>query len=203
MNKFASDLRSAETLIEILIAVSVLMIALAPAAGLRVKATQNSAYNRDHLVAEMLANNGIEIINNIRDTNLLRFSTKQNSCWNTKPEHKDIDTCDEPNNLIKTGSYIVKENIGSADIELILKDPNPLPDDFNPADDSIYRLKLDSLTETYNYDTGDSTNFYKEIYIKYSKSGKTMFVSSRVFFKNGAKIKNVTRLTALTSKAEK
>lgn len=202
-NKFLKS-HSGETLIEVMIAISVLVLVMVPAAELNIKATRNNAYNRDHLVAENLATEGLEIMRGIRDTNLLRFIAKENLCWNTKPDFKDkdMDKCEEEGNLIKNGSYIIKEDIGSPDIELIWKALDSLPDDFSPSDDSEYRLKLDSSTKIYSHDIGDPTNFYREVYIDYSTSKKTMFISSRVFFKNGAKIKKITRITALTSKTE-
>ena len=200
-NKFLKS-HSGETLLEVMVAVSVLVLIMLPVGELNIKAIRNNAFNRDHLVAENLAVEGFEIMRGIRDTNLLRFSTKEELCWNTKPDFKDMDKCGEPGNKIEPGSYIIKENIGSPDVGLVLKAPDPLKDDFSPSDDSAYRLKLDSSTKIYSHDVGEPTNFYREIYIEYSTSKKTMFISSRVFFKNGAKIKKITRITALTSKTE-
>lgn len=189
MKKFKFS-NSGETLIEVMIAISVLIIIMAPTSALNVQAIRNNAYNRDHLVAENLAAEGLEIMRGIRDTNLLRFISKETLCWNTKPEYKETDKCDKSENLIKNGSYIIKETIGSPEVELVLKADDPLPDDFKPADDSEYQLKDNA---------GKPTNFYREIYMEYSTSKKTMFISSRVFFKNGAKVKKVTRITALNS----
>lgn len=200
-NKFLKT-RSGETLLEVMIAISVLVLIMAPVAELNIKAIRNNTYNRDHLVAENLATEGLEIVRGIRNTNLLRFSTKEELCWNTKPDFEDMDKCGETGNLIKIGSYIIKENIGSPNIELVWKALEPLKDDFSLSDDSEYRLKLDASTKIYSHDTGELTNFHREIFIEYSTSGKTMFISSRVFFKNGAKVKKVTRVTALTSKIE-
>ena len=190
MQKFKFS-NSGETLIEVMIAISVMVLIMAPTSALNVQATRNNAYNRDHLIAENLAAEGLEIMRGIRDTNLLRFISKETACWNTEPEYKgEIDKCDGAGNLIEKGSYIIKEKIGSPDVELVLKDGDSLPDDFKPDENSEYQLKDDA---------GEPANFYREIYIEYSASKKIMFISSRVFFKNGAKIKKVTRITALNS----
>lgn len=194
MNNKRFKTTAGETLIEVLMAVSVLMIALVPTAGLKVQSVQNIAFNRDHLIAETLANEGIEIIRNMRDTNALKFSEKAEECWNTKP---DSDCGDE----IKAGSYILKRDINTLKWDIENIGANSIPDDFNFEEDSEYRLKLDSATQLYNHDSGDPTNFYREIYIEYDGDEK-MNVFSRVFFKSGAKTKIVKRSYYLTNQKE-
>ena len=109
-NKFLKS-HSGETLIEVMIAISVLVLVMVPVAELNIKATRNNAYNRDHLVAENLATEVLEIIRGIRATNLLLFIAKENLCWNTKPDFKDkdMDKCEEEGNLIKTVLTLLKK----------------------------------------------------------------------------------------------
>ena len=198
-----SEKHSGETLIEIIIAVGVIITILAPAAGLQVQSIRDLAFNRDYLIAETLADEGIEIIRNMRDTNFLKFPGKEKDCWNTKPDDSNnpsqitLDTCDK--NKIEAGSYILKRDIDTLKWSIKNIGANSIPDDFNFEEDSEYRLKLDNDTQLYNHDSGELTNFFREIYVEYDGENK-MNVLSRVFFKNGAKTKIVKRLYHLTNK---
>ena len=176
---------SGETLIEIMIAVSVLMIALAPASALYIDSIKSTAANRDYLIVEALAEEGIELVKNIRDTNFLRFSAKAEECWNAKLE-ADISNCDTK--TIEKGSYKISTNAGLEIMTVAF-------DAAKPSD--VYKLKLDS-TGLYSHNSGIDTNFYREIKLE-KLDTNSMFVSSRVFFKSGAKLKDIFRTTVLTS----
>ncbi|MBI4994173.1 hypothetical protein HZC21_00805 [Candidatus Peregrinibacteria bacterium] len=189
---------SGETLIEVLLAVSVIMIALAPASGLQVQSTRNLAFNRDHLIAETLANEGIEIIRNMRDTNFLKFSAKAKECWNTKPDYDEVETCEKDINKIKPGSYILKRDIDTLKWSIEKLSIENISADSIPDE---YHLKLDASTQLYNHNSGDPTNFFREIYIEYDGDEK-MNVLSRVFFKNGIKTAIVKRSYYLTNQTE-
>ena len=80
---------SGETLIEVLIAVSVLIIVMTPSAALVMQSTRSTAYARDNLIAMSLADEGIELMNNIRDANFLKFGEKFDLCWDTRPDYND------------------------------------------------------------------------------------------------------------------
>lgn len=186
----------AETLIEILIAVSVLMIALAPAGALYVNSIKDTAMNRDFLVAETLAEEGIELVKNIRDTNALRFSSKAKECWNAKLE-ADINNCGTEK--IGEGFYRISMDLLSANFPVKLESQSAGFDSSAPQDG--YKLKLDT-SGLYDYGlSGSETNFFREINIQYPASApdNIMFVSSRVFFKSGAEFKEVFRTSVLIS----
>lgn len=195
---------SGETLIEIMIAVSVLMIALAPSSALYIDSIKSTAANRDYLVAETLAEEGIELVRNIRDTNALRFSAKAKECWNAKLE-ANMDNCNTAK--IEPDFYRISMDLSSTNFPANLEIQNFSFNPSDPADE--YRLKLNSSTGLYNYEpekTGENSysNFYREINIQYSVAAldDVMFVSSRVFFKSGAKLKEVFRTAVLTSTAK-
>lgn len=78
------NLFSGETLIEVMIAVSILMIIIGPAGALYTSSMSNTAHNRNDLVAVGLVEEGLEVARNMRDTNLLRYSDRVDECWNTK-----------------------------------------------------------------------------------------------------------------------
>lgn len=186
---------SGETLIEIMIAVSVLMIALAPSSALYIDSIKSTAANRDYLVAETLAEEGIELVRNIRDTNALKFSAKAKECWNAGLE-ANMDNCGSEK--INPGFYRISMDLSSINFPASLETQINGFDSASPSDD--YRLKLDP-SGLYNHASGSDTNFYREINIQYSATAPNdvMFVSSRVFFKSGAKLKEVFRTAVLTS----
>ena len=74
-----------ETLLEVVIAVGVLMIILGPASATFVASVRTVGQNRNDLVAASLAEEGVEVVRNIRDSNFLKFSAKGTACWNAAP----------------------------------------------------------------------------------------------------------------------
>lgn len=144
----------AETILEVVIAVSVIMVILAPASGLYIASVRTSANNRSDLAAAALAEEGIEIMRNIRDTNFIKFSNKARDCWNTVSGHTDTGTCDDAANKIAGGSYRLSVNVDqdSADyLKWTLSESAVIGGDaaLNPnltgASDGNYRLSLDAL----------------------------------------------------------
>lgn len=89
---------------EVVIAIAVIMVILAPASALYIASTRTVAVNRNDLVAAALAEEGIEMVRNIRDTNFIKFSDNARECWNTLPDQ----TCP---NAIADGSYRLSVNV--------------------------------------------------------------------------------------------
>ncbi|MBI2638268.1 hypothetical protein HYW83_01620 [Candidatus Peregrinibacteria bacterium] len=102
--------KKAETILEVIIAVAVLMVILAPASALYIASIRTAATNRNDLVAAALAEEGIEIVRNIRDTNFIKFSDKIEDCWNTVPNHSGNDCAV---NKIGNGPYRLEVNVYS------------------------------------------------------------------------------------------
>ena len=63
------------SLIDVVMAVSVITVGLIGVMSLIVQNVQASRVNKDFLVASMLAQEGIELVRNIRDTNWLKMGT--------------------------------------------------------------------------------------------------------------------------------
>lgn len=101
-----------ETLIEAIIAISILIIVLAPASAMIISSSKTIGQNRNDLVASALAEEGLEIMRSFRDTNLIRFAQKADSCWNTKPDPAlTLDNCADVANKIGGDDTIVAERI--------------------------------------------------------------------------------------------
>lgn len=220
--KFSFKNPRAETLLEVVISVAMIMVVLAPASALFISSSQNTSGNRNDLVASMMAQEGLEIIRNIRDTNFLRFPEGSVSdCWNMKPDAAD---CAIPANKISAGSYTV-----SPDLQ------NPAAVHFAPVNDAMalenpsadYRLKLDEsslpvcdLVTTTNCHThfkedthlyihsadatrGTPVDFYRDVKIEYldlnsDSASDLMRVTSTVVYRAGSKWKNIIVSTSLS-----
>ncbi|MBU0981732.1 hypothetical protein KKC94_03485, partial [Patescibacteria group bacterium] len=72
----------AESLIETIIAVTIITLAVAGSTSLIRSSIMTNNVIGSKLVALNLALEGIEAVKNIRDTNYLRFSSNPASCWN-------------------------------------------------------------------------------------------------------------------------
>lgn len=147
---------SGETILEVIIAVTVLMLILGPASALYISSTHTIAGNRNDLIAAALAEEGIEMLRNMRDTNLLKFSPKAQECWNTKPDHDTLtdsdapmtaQSCENSDNKIAGGKYRLTLNPGTLEWNLEVPD-DPIPQLSEPpiaavGDIEEYRLFFD------------------------------------------------------------
>ncbi|MCC7432148.1 prepilin-type N-terminal cleavage/methylation domain-containing protein [Candidatus Peregrinibacteria bacterium] len=75
----------AETLLEVIVALLVLTIGSASATSLIITSIRANQFNKDSLVALNLAQEGIEYMRNLRDSNWIKFSANTKGCWNMKP----------------------------------------------------------------------------------------------------------------------
>lgn len=214
----------AETLIEVLMSLSVLMIMLVPASALNIQSIRSTAMGRHNLIATGLVEEGVGIMGGIRSTNLRRFSPKALQCWNTKPSYTDTANCELPANRIAAESYTLGGDTLSPllPIELSLQ-AAPL-DVANPQ--AAYELKLDEDltqpgcddpglpqgtpchthfvddTHLYNYKRGQPSGFFREIKIEYPFADKAfMEVTSTVIYRSGTKIITTKRILGLTNNA--
>ncbi len=141
------------SLIEAVIAVTVLSIILVTGISVIVTATQTEATNKNYLIANMLAQEGIEAVKNIYYSNILRFGSENaNSCafvhLTLDSPVDEIDTCGSK--FIWAGSYILKRDTDSGYLKWLLGSEAE-DDDYtgavmaNTEDDTlnpIYRLYL-------------------------------------------------------------
>lgn len=75
--------RAAETLAEVIIAITVLTLGTGSATVLVMTSIRATHSGEDRLVAYNLAREGVEAVRNLRDTNWLRFPSERASCWDT------------------------------------------------------------------------------------------------------------------------
>ena len=182
-NQISLRSRRAESLLEALISVSLIMFMLYPITAVYINSHQWTEDNRNHLLAAPLADEGIELMKNLMATNNLRFEAKP-ECWNAKPA-ATRGNCSELK--LEQGSYILKFEPTNADFEFKkidrALDVDLTPDDtLSPAElakfqsDMLkYRLKLNPTTHFYGHDNGGTdTPYYREIAITCEISDETL-----------------------------
>ena len=131
---------SAFTLVEVLIAISILIIGILSGFILVTRALYNVAVIKDRLTASFLAQEGIELTRQIRDSNFLRILDEESADWRDG---------------LGDGTYIIESKVDSeGSIGLV-----PIAEDENR-----YFLYNDVL-KIYNYSTGEPTNFNRKIKI--------------------------------------
>lgn len=126
------------TLIEALVALSILIVGIMSGFILITRSLYSAAIIQDRLTASFLAQEGAELVRQIRDSNYLRT-------LNDNPTNWDQGLAD--------GSYIVAFNPAAPDNIF-----------FQPAEDIQY-LKYDAATGLFNYASGEPTSFMRTIKI--------------------------------------
>lgn len=206
--KFLLKNTRAESLVEAIAAIAMLIVVIAPASTLFVSSSNTTYGNRSDLVAAALAEEGIEIMRNFRDTNLLRFSSKAEECWNTKPEHAVLDTCGNAPNLIAADEkYKLNLNRNDFSWTLAAATADALNANLGGMNDGFFRLYLDPTTKLYSHDTSGATAspFYRDLNISYvdidtpaDGINDAMKVIVRVLYIRGGGVRTVKRAVILT-----
>lgn len=141
MRKFVKKIltKKGESLTEVIIAVGILMMILAPAAGLYIASNRASEVSQKSLIAHNLAQEGLDLVRGFRDTNLLRYKTKQKECWLSNQDLIDPNVCQ--NFVLLSGSYTV-ENADLGAKLMRLGNENNLSDTLAAQSDPPYNLRL-------------------------------------------------------------
>lgn len=126
------------TLVECLVAISILIIGILSGFILVTKALYNATVIQDRLTASFLAQEGIELVRNIRDTNFIRSLNESDINWRRN---------------LEDGCYIVE-----AYEEKITLTKSPC--------DSRKLFLYDENLGLYNYQKGEQTPFSREIKIE-------------------------------------
>lgn len=157
--------RTAETLIEVVMAIFVVATGSAAATSLIVTAMQSNSFSRDNLIALNLAVEGIEAIRNIRDSNWLKFGYDKDNCWNMRPEMAQGSNCELAQNLIDKGNYTVDLNTSSMNWLLSSTPASTLNlENGVTADDEFYRLEFADLDPTVSTDGDPNLTNDRDIY---------------------------------------
>jgi len=98
-----------ETLLEVILALFVVALGAGTATSLIVSSLQANTFSRNNLVAMNLAVEGLEAMQNILDTNRLKFGFDKSNCWNLTPQSATGD-CKIPYPQIEEGYYTIDLN---------------------------------------------------------------------------------------------
>lgn len=134
--------QKAFTLIEVLIAITILIVGIISGFVLVTRALYNVAVIKDRLTASFLAQEGIELTRQIRDSNFLRILNEQSADWRDG---------------LGDGTYIIESKIdseGLIGLVAIGEDENPI-------------FFYDNVFKIYNYNNnGEPTDFIRKIEIE-------------------------------------
>lgn len=191
LKKSSAKFKKGETIIEVLVALVIVTLGAATATTLIVVSLRANQFNKDSLVALNLAQEGVEYLHNLRDTNWLKFSGNTQNCWNTKP---NADTCGTNNLLDPTtdsSGYALGMDADGQNTLIFVTKALDLTDGTD-NDEEKYRLNYFDLNPSVNaddvdrgYGNGkkdaydyigsgfgaaapvDKTKFYRSIQVKY------------------------------------
>ncbi len=132
--------QKAFTLIEVLIAITILIVGILSAFILVTRALYNVAVIKDRLTVSFLTQEGIELTRQIRDSNFLRMLGEESAGWRDG---------------LEDGLYIIESKVDSEEsIKLVSI----------AEDENRFFLYNDTL-KIYNYSTGEPTTFNRKIKI--------------------------------------
>ncbi|MDD5535412.1 MAG: prepilin-type N-terminal cleavage/methylation domain-containing protein [Candidatus Pacebacteria bacterium] len=141
------------TLVEALIAMSVLIIGIFSGFVLVTRALYNAAVIQDRLTASFLAQEGVELVRQIRDTNFIKILDNESDNWRDG---------------LEDGNYIVEAKIrDGSSISLV-----PI-EEGREAPNLLYNDDVDQ--RIYNHSIGEETVFNRKIKIS-SISGDQIMV---------------------------
>ncbi|MFA5792411.1 MAG: hypothetical protein WC897_00905 [Candidatus Gracilibacteria bacterium] len=104
--------RKAESMIETLVAITVIVISTISALSLMRTAISGNRVIEDKVIAINLAIEGLDAIKNMRDTNYLRFSENADECWD-KINASVGDTCTSAQTMTPGASYFLTRNFST------------------------------------------------------------------------------------------
>ena len=133
------------TLVEALVAITILTVGILSGLILTSRSLYSVSIIQDRLRAAMLAQEGIELVREIRDTNFVSRIEGEDVAWDSG---------------LGSGKYIIESHAGDSDsINLI-----PLTD--SDAADELPKLKFNDSTHLYSYSSGQESPFFRMIIIE-------------------------------------
>lgn len=172
-----------ETLIEVLAALTCLVLAGLSAVTVALQVMTTTATSKEYLIAQNLAREAIEGVINIRDTNWLNHPADKDECWLIRDS---VLPCATQNNIQTNENYIIQRN---SDGRLLLGTKGlatlDIPEDENPdTDDRKFILYVtnnnvyqheDPATKADPYPTPD---FYRMI--SFEEEGEKMWINVKI-----------------------
>ncbi len=153
-----------ESLVEVIISVGILMLVIGPAVGINILSNRKADVAKKSLIAKHIAQDGVELVKVMRDSNLLKYKTKETQCWLTKPDFAgDISICDANENVLSSGSYRI-QNTPAGIILTRVGVENSLSENLAALNDAQFNLHQGDNEYTLN-PADPKTPFYRELNI--------------------------------------
>lgn len=197
----------AESLIETLTAITVIVIATAAALSVVRMSLRGNDIIGDKVVALNLALEGIEAVRNIRDTNYLRFASNPDDCWDALSVD-DVDDCPSTEHLNGDSAYYVLER--DLDPGTMFKWTLVGTDLTTEGQISLYSLDLDGdsevdlklyaqagLSSGSDYSVlSETSGQYQRLLEVSSADSDYIYLKSTVYWEDGEREVSVTRAIA-------
>lgn len=195
--------KKGETLLEVLIALTLITVSSAATASAIISATQSLSMSKNYLVAQNLAGEAIEAVKNIRDTNWMKFPQNMGTCWLNIQDIDRPEACssDADKSLAYNANppYYYSVNFKNSSL-VVEKGP-----DFNDADMSGYALALKN-DKYMTPEAGASPSFYRAVKIidEEKAGGMTTSITVQAIVKwhEGAKLYSISGIEILTNYSE-
>jgi len=162
------------SVLEVTLALGVITMGLLGVFSLVLQNLQAQSINKNYLVASMLAQEGVELVRNTRDTNFLHNDNGYN--W------KNGNGGSPDSDIVKDGTYAINFN----------SDINDIPDN---VDDNGARIYFDSGNGIYNHTGGELTPYNRLITVV--DRGEYVEVHSNVQWKERGRKHNYEVVTNL------
>jgi len=190
-------IKSGETLVEAIVSLAILIITTAVASSTVIYAMQSVALSRDYLIAQNLADEAIEIVKNVRNTNAMKNSTNIDQCWIVIDPNID---CSVAGNKLKSGSwYIPKLNAGNNNWTLVKGNTKPKSQIYKSPDNTYPFYSHESIIGT---SSTTPTNYYRQIKVLEmtpDTDPTSVLVEVVVKFYTGAKENELKGVTLITN----
>ena len=169
MQRRINNCQRGESLLEVIIAVSILSTIMVSVFSLLIRGSATNVNVTNRVVAINVAREGAEAVRNIRDTNWLKYSGNRRGKWLCLDTVAAKNACEGTNmSQIQTGVYTVdfsgddgRYYLESQNLGMQLTDKKTLPINEN------YRLYLGAQGRFTHLATGgEVTKFYRQIYLE-------------------------------------
>lgn len=184
----------AETLAEVLIALTVMSVGAGGAATLVVTAIRANVQGEERIVAYNFAREGVEAIRNVRDTNWLRFPGNHSECWDTLNAVNSTDCA--TSTKLGENTYLVSLETDPATNALFKWQVTQ--EDPASADELLYENTLGSGI-LYTHDAGGVATPYHRTVTITQKTTTSLVVSSKVWWDSRGKTLSVTFMDELSN----
>ncbi|HPU94791.1 MAG TPA: hypothetical protein PK398_01290 [Candidatus Gracilibacteria bacterium] len=186
--------KKGETLIEVITALTSLVLAGVAAVTVIISMMQSNAISKEYLIAQNLAREGIEGVITIRNTNWLRFPSTKSTDWLCVSANSNPVSCTET--VARTNHY----RLNYKNNEFILENEASTP--IAPETGNAFQLNLTS-TSLYTHESGENSGFYRMITFEQIDGSPDKYkVTATVQWMNRSKVNEYKLSSIITNYAK-